>query len=121
MIPIKTIEAIIAEIDRKLSEQINLILHHEDFQKFEGEWRGPASFSDQYRNRYFTENQSITYFQKEVVRNLKRFKGTAWDQSPPSLNVFMRKNTANLAVNPFGCLVGDYYFDHSAPGCRNAQ
>jgi type VI secretion system protein ImpC len=29
----QTIEAIIAEIDRKLSEQINLILHHEDFQK----------------------------------------------------------------------------------------
>ena len=33
----QTIEAIIAEIDRKLSEQINLILHHEDFQKLEGE------------------------------------------------------------------------------------
>ena len=36
----QTIEAIIAELDRKLSEQINLILHHEDFQKLEGEWRG---------------------------------------------------------------------------------
>ena len=36
----QTIETIIAEIDRKLSEQINLILHHEDFQKLEGEWRG---------------------------------------------------------------------------------
>ena len=49
----QTIEAIIAEIDRKLSEQINLILHHEDFQKLEGEMARPASFSDQYRNRYF--------------------------------------------------------------------
>src|SRR5882762_8967756 len=37
---IKTIEAIIAEIDKKLSEQINLIIHHEDFRKLEGTWRG---------------------------------------------------------------------------------
>ena len=37
---IKTISAMIAEIDRKLSEQINLILHHEDFKALEGTWRG---------------------------------------------------------------------------------
>ena len=30
----------IAELDRKLTEQINLILHHDDFQKLEGAWRG---------------------------------------------------------------------------------
>ncbi len=28
------------QIDQKLSEQVNLILHHEDFQKLEGAWRG---------------------------------------------------------------------------------
>ena len=37
---LKTISGIIAEIDRKLSEQINLILHHEDFKALEGTWRG---------------------------------------------------------------------------------
>ena len=37
---VRTIEAIIAEIDRKLSEQINMIMHHEDFQSLEGSWRG---------------------------------------------------------------------------------
>ena len=37
---VKSIEAIIAQLDKKLSEQINLILHHEDFQKLEGAWRG---------------------------------------------------------------------------------
>ena len=31
---------IIAEIDKKLTEQVNQILHHEDFQKIEGSWRG---------------------------------------------------------------------------------
>src|SRR5262245_20143094 len=37
---VKSIESMIAEIDKKLSEQINLILHHEAFQKLEGAWRG---------------------------------------------------------------------------------
>src|SRR3989442_1572552 len=37
---IKTIEAIIAELDKKLSEQISQIIHHEDFKALEGTWRG---------------------------------------------------------------------------------
>ena len=34
----QTVQAIIAEIDRKLSEQINRIIHHDDYQKLEGDW-----------------------------------------------------------------------------------
>src|SRR5881392_4144988 len=30
----------IAEVDKKLSSQLNEIMHHEDFQKLEGTWRG---------------------------------------------------------------------------------
>ncbi|HQP68114.1 MAG TPA: type VI secretion system contractile sheath large subunit, partial [Quisquiliibacterium sp.] len=37
---IQSIQAMIAEIDKKLTEQINAIMHHEDFQKLEGAWRG---------------------------------------------------------------------------------
>lgn len=33
---IASIESIIAQIDSKLTEQINKILHHEDFKKLEG-------------------------------------------------------------------------------------
>src|SRR5436190_17900099 len=35
-----SIQAIIAELDKKISEQLNLILHHEDFKTLEGSWRG---------------------------------------------------------------------------------
>ena len=37
---VASIEAMIAAIDKKLSDQINVIMHHEDFQKLEGAWRG---------------------------------------------------------------------------------
>ncbi|MDD1627413.1 MAG: type VI secretion system contractile sheath large subunit, partial [Methylococcaceae bacterium] len=37
---VKSIEAIIAEIDKRLTDQVNQIMHHPDFQKLEGSWRG---------------------------------------------------------------------------------
>ena len=35
-----SIEAMIAEIDRKLTAQVNQILHNKDFQNLESAWRG---------------------------------------------------------------------------------
>ncbi|MBK3018803.1 type VI secretion system contractile sheath large subunit, partial [Klebsiella pneumoniae] len=37
---IVSIEAMIAELDKKLSEQLNLILHNPEFQQLESAWRG---------------------------------------------------------------------------------
>src|SRR6476469_1482737 len=37
---VKSIEAIIAELDKKLSDQVNLILHNPEFQQLESAWRG---------------------------------------------------------------------------------
>jgi len=39
----QSIEAIIAEIDKPLTDQVNWIMHHPDFQKLEGSWRGMHS------------------------------------------------------------------------------
>ena len=36
----KALQARIAEIDKALSTQLAAIMHHEDFQKLEGSWRG---------------------------------------------------------------------------------
>src|SRR5260221_2809308 len=37
---LRTIQSLVGELDRKLTEQINVIIHHEDFRKLEGTWRG---------------------------------------------------------------------------------
>ena len=37
---VDSIQRIIAAIDKQLTDQINLIIHHEDFQKLESAWRG---------------------------------------------------------------------------------
>src|SRR5437660_748718 len=111
---IKTIEAIIAEIDRKLSEQINLILHHEDFKKLEGSWRGLHYLVN---NTETAENLKIRVMnisKKDVAKTLKKYKGTAWDQSPLFKKLY-EEEFGMPGGQPFGCLLGDYYFDHSAP------
>src|SRR5437867_12334246 len=37
----------IGEIDKKLTQQLNEIMHHDDFQKLEGTWRGLKYLVDQ--------------------------------------------------------------------------
>jgi type VI secretion system protein ImpC len=111
---IKTIEAIIAEIDRKLTEQMNLILHHEDFKALEGSWRGLHYLVN---NTETAENLKIRVMnisKKEAAKTLKKFKGTAWDQSPLFKKLY-EEEFGMPGGQPYGCLMGDYYFDHSAP------
>lgn len=111
---IVSIEAMIAELDRKLSEQTNRVLHHADFQQLEGAWRGLHHLVN---NTETDENLKIKVFnitKSELGKTLKRYKGTAWDQSPVFKKVYTEEYD-QFGGHPFGCLVGDYYFDHSAP------
>jgi type VI secretion system protein ImpC len=49
---------------------------------------------------------------KELHKTLKKFKGTAWDQSPLFKKMY-EEEYGQFGGEPYGCLVGDYYFDHS--------
>jgi len=111
---IKTIEAIIAEIDRKLSEQINLILHQDDFKNLEGSWRGLHYLVNNTETGENLKIRVMNISKKEVSKTLKKFKGTAWDQSPLFKKLY-EEEFGMPGGQPFGCLMGDYYFDHSAP------
>jgi type VI secretion system protein ImpC len=111
---IKTIEAIIAEIDRKLSEQVNLILHHQDFKSLEGSWRGLHYLVNNTETGENLKIRVMNISKKEVSKTLKKFKGTAWDQSPLFKKLY-EEEFGMPGGQPFGCLMGDYYFDHSAP------
>ena len=109
---VESIEAMIAEIDKKLSAQINEIMHHPDFQKLEGAWRGLHYLVNNTETDEMLKIRVLNISKADLGKTLKRFKGTAWDQSP----VFKQIYTAEydqFGGEPFGCLVGDYHFDHS--------
>jgi type VI secretion system protein ImpC len=111
---VRTIESIIAEIDRKLTEQVNLILHHGDFQQLEGSWRGLHHLVNNTETDEMLKIRVMNITKKELHKNLKKFKGTAWDQSPIFKKVYTEEYSM-FGGEPFGCIVGDYFFDHSPP------
>ena len=108
---VQSIQAMIAQVDKKMSEQINQIMHHPDFQKLESAWRGlhylvtNSETDDQLKIRVLNVSK------KELHKTLKRYKGAAWDQSPIFKKLY-EEEYGTLGGEPFGCLVGDYYFDH---------
>jgi type VI secretion system protein ImpC len=107
----KTIEGMIAALDRKLTEQINLILHHPEFQALESAWRGLQFLVS---NTEFDEQLKVRIMnisKKELGKTLRRFKGPVWDQSPVFKQIY-EQEYGQFGGEPYGCLVGDYYFDH---------
>ncbi len=110
----KSIEAIIGAIDKKLSEQINLILHHEDFQKLESAWRGLHHLVSNTETDEKLRIRVMDVSKEELRRTLRRYKGIGWDQSPLFKRLY-EEEYGQLGGEPYGCLVADYYFDHTPP------
>jgi len=110
----KNIAAIIAEIDSKLSVQINLILHHPQFQALESAWRGLHYLVHNTETDEKLKLRFMDISKDELRRNMRRYKGIAWDQSPLFKQIY-EEEYGQLGGEPYGCLVADYYFDHTAP------
>ncbi|WFP49008.1 type VI secretion system contractile sheath large subunit [Methylomonas sp. EFPC3] len=109
---IKSIQAIIASLDQKITEQLNLVLHHPDFQKLEGAWRGLHYLVNNTETDEMLKIKVLNISKNELGKTLKKFKGTAWDQSPLFKKLY-EEEYGTFGGEPFGCLVGDYHFDHS--------
>lgn len=111
---IGTIKAIIAEIDKKLTDQVNLILHSERFQQLESAWRGLNYLVSNTETDEMLKIRVMNISKKDLGKTLKKYAGAAWDQSPLFKKLY-EEEYGQLGGEPYGCLVGDYYFDHT-PG-----
>jgi len=80
--PLNPLKSVIAEIDKRLTEQVNQILHQEDFQKLEGSWRGLHHLVNNTETDEMLKIRVLNISKKDLGKTLKKFKGTAWDQSP---------------------------------------
>ena len=109
-----TIEGLIAQLDKKLTEQINLILHTEEFQKLEGAWRGLHYLVNNTETDEMLKVRVMNISKNDLAKTLKKYKGTAWDQSPIFKKMY-EEEFGQFGGEPFGSIVADYYFDNSAP------
>ncbi|HEY2902408.1 MAG TPA: type VI secretion system contractile sheath large subunit, partial [Polyangia bacterium] len=111
---VESINAMIAEIDKKMSQQINAIVHHPDFQQLESAWRGLHHLVNNTETDEMLKIRVMNISKKELHKTLRKFKGAAWDQSPIFKRLY-EEEFGQLGGEPYGCVVGDYYFDHNGP------
>ena len=111
---LRSIQSIIAEIDKKLTQQVNEILHHPDFQQLESAWRGLHYLVNNTETDEMLKIRVMNISKKDMSKTLRKFKGTAWDQSPIFKKVY-EEEFGQLGGQPYGTLIADYHFDHSPP------
>lgn len=110
----KSIATIIEQIDFKLTEQIKLILSHPEFQKLESSWRGMEHLVYNTETDEKLKIRFMNLSKDELRKNMKRYKGIAWDQSPMFKKLY-EAEYGQLGGEPYGCIIADYYFDHTPP------
>ena len=106
-----TIEGMIARLDEKLSAQVNEILHAPEFQQVESAWRGLHYLVFNSETDANLKIRVMNVSKSEIYRNLRLYPGARWDQSPLFKAVY-EAEFGQLGGEPFGCMVGDYYFSH---------
>ena len=112
-----TIDAMLAKIDEKLSAQVNEIIHNAEYQKLESSWRGLAYTVNNSETDSSLKVQVMNVSKAELDRELRGYPGAKWDQSPLFKKIY-EAEFGQLGGQPFGALVGDFYFDHSASDVR---
>lgn len=105
------IKAWINEIDKKLSAQLNEIMHNEDFQKLESTWRGLHYLVSQSETGESLKIRVLNVPKRELAKDLE--KAVEFDQSTLFKKVY-EEEYGTLGGHPYGMLMGDYEFSRSA-------
>lgn len=101
------INARIAEIDRLLSAQLNEIMHHQEFQKLEGSWRGLHHLIKNSLTGTQLKIRVMSVTKKELLKDFER--ALEFDQSSLFKKVY-EDEYGTFGGAPFGALIGDYEF-----------
>jgi len=104
-----TINARISEIDRLVSAQLNEIMHHEQFQKLEGSWRGLHYMVYNSETSTMLKIRVMTAKKSELLKDLER--ALEFDQSALFKKVY-EDEYGTFGGAPFGALIGDYEFSN---------
>jgi type VI secretion system protein ImpC len=101
------ISARVGQIDALISEQLNAILHHEDFQQLEASWRGLHYFVHQSETGSMLKVRVMNVSKKDLLKDMER--APEFDKSALFEKVY-EEEFGTFGGAPFGALVGDYEF-----------
>ncbi len=103
----KSIEDQIAKLDQLLSDQVNEILHHPDFQRLEASWRGLHYLVYNTETSTRLKLRLLNVTKSELQKDLET--ASEFDQSNLFKKVY-EEEYGTFGGNPFSLLVGDYEF-----------
>ncbi len=104
------INARIAQIDALISAQVNEVMHHPDFQKLEGSWRGLKYLLNNSETGEQLKIKVMNVSKKDLLKDLQ--KAPEFDQSALFKKVY-EEEFGVFGGTPFGSLLGDYEFGKS--------
>lgn len=97
----------VAEIDKILSDQLNAIMHHEEFQKLEGSWRGLHDMVYGTETGPTLKLRLLNVSKKELLKDLE--SAVDHDMSVLFKKVY-EEEYGTFGGAPYSVLIGDYYF-----------
>ena len=98
----------ISQVDQALSLQMDQIIHHPTFQKFEGSWRGIHNLVMAAETGERVKIKLWVVIKKKTIDDLER--AVEFDQSQFFKKVY-EEQYGTFGGTPFSCLVGDFTFD----------
>jgi type VI secretion system protein ImpC len=107
----KNILTWVSEIDKKLSTQLDAVLHHPDFQKLEGTWRGLHYLVHQTETGDSLKIRVLNVTKRDLFKDLE--KAAEFDQSALFKKIY-EEEYGQLGGQPYGMLVGDFEFGRSS-------
>jgi type VI secretion system protein ImpC len=105
----KTINYWIAEIDKKISDQLNEIMHTEEFQKLEASWRGLFYLVDKSETGTQLKIRVMNASKRDLLKDLE--KASEFDQSGLFKKIY-ESEYGIFGGEPYGVLIGDYEFSN---------
>jgi type VI secretion system protein ImpC len=103
----KTILRRMAQIDELLSAQLNEIMHHPDFQKLEGSWRGLHYLVYQSETGTNLKVRVLNTSKNDLLKDLER--ASEFDQSALFRKCY-EDEYGMFGGSPYGAMIGDYEF-----------
>ena len=104
---VTAIKTRIAQIDQRISDQLNGILHHPEYQQLEASWRGLHYLVMNSETGTRLKLRLLNVTKKELLTDLE--KATEFDQSVLFKKVY-EEEYGTFGGHPYSCLVGDFEF-----------
>ena len=101
------INARISAIDKLISDQLNEVMHHEDFQKIEASWRGLQYLIDQSETGEQLKIRVMNVNKKDLLKDME--KASEFDQSTLFKKIY-GEEFGMFGGAPYGAMIGDYEF-----------